>query len=480
MVERRGYLNKLIYWRDKKVIKVVSGVRRCGKSTLFLQYIEYLKKNGVGDENIIFINLEDLEFEELLDYKSLYSYITSKMTEGRMNYIFIDEVQNCKNFEKAVDSLFIKDNTDVYITGSNAYMLSGELATLLSGRYVEIEMLPLSFKEFILANMEAEIEQKGDNEAGSVKGAGLTSVEYISDISKNFKNHSKAGLSSDVSLREETLERGKREQEKGSLNDGIITEDFKNYFNAFKSGTMDINHLFGDYMNYGAFPYVSYLSKDEKIINDYIEGIYNTIIVKDIAKREGIKDVMVLENIVRFLCSNIGSPVSAKKIADTINSSGRKISVNTVDSYLKALTDSFIFYKVDRYNIKGRQLLKTLGKYYIVDSGFRSLIISSKAGDIGHILENIIYLELIRRGYKVNIGKVDDREVDFIAREGSSKVYYQVSASVLSEDTLNRELASLKKIKDNYPKYILTLDSIGANKDYDGIKVINAVDWLIG
>jgi len=397
VIKRKEYLDKLISWREKQVIKVVTGVRRCGKSTLFKLYIEYLKNEGISEEQIISINLEDLAFDNLLEYHDLYNYVSDRLCEGKCTYVFIDEVQECHKFEKVVDSLFIKENVDVYITGSNAHMLSGELATLLSGRYIEIGMLPLSFKEYC-------------------------------DFAE-----------------------GENVQEK-----------------------------FNNYLKGGSFPYVAMLENDSNAIRNYIEGIYNTILIKDIARREGIGDIAVLESIVRFLASSIGSPISAKKISDTINSSGRRISVNTVDSYLRALTESFIFYKVNRYDVKGRQFLKTLGKYYIVDTGIRELLINISGLDIGHILENVVYLELIRRGYKVSVGKLAEKEIDFVAKNSDGTEYYQISASVLDEKTLERELAPLQKIQDNYAKYLLTLDEIIPKADYDGIRQRSIIDWLLG
>lgn len=398
MIQRKEYLDNLVAFRDKKVIKVITGVRRCGKSTLFELYIDYLKQTGVEDNQIIFVNLEELENADLLDYKALYNYITSKLVPDKNNYVFIDEVQKCSGFEKTVDSLFVKKNCDVYITGSNAYLLSGELATLLSGRYVQIDMLPFSFKEYYEATKESG--------------------------------------------------RSKRE-------------------------------LFDSFLRYGSFPYIVYLENDEKVINQYVEGIYNTILLKDVATREKITDVSVLENILKTVASSIGSPISTKKISDTLVSGGRKISPNTVEAYLRALTDSYILYSVSRYDIKGRQFLKTLGKYYFVDSGIRNHIISQSIGDIGHLLENVVYLELLRRNNRVNIGKLAEKEVDFICTNMNEIEYYQVSASVLDEKTLERELAPLQEIKDNYPKILLTLDEIGSGANYDGIKQINVIDWLL-
>ncbi len=397
MIERKTYLQSLRNFQDKECIKVVTGVRRCGKSTLFRQFIEYLEATGISREQIIFINLEDLAFEQLLDYKALYAYIMERISVENRYYVFIDEVQQCPQFEKVIDSLFIKDNVDVYITGSNAYMLSGELATLLSGRYITIDMLPLSFREY------------------------CSGMKNISSIESAFN----------------------------------------------------------DYIKTGSFPYLAQCNNDTSLVQPYLEGIYNTILIKDIAKREGISDISLLERIIRTLASSIGSPVSSKKICDTIRSSGRKVSINTVDNYLRALTDSFIFYKIDRFDIKGRQYLKTLGKYYLVDTGLRSLLLSSQLQDLGHIIENIVYLELLRRGHKVYIGKVAEKEVDFVVQSSEGLAYYQVSASVLEESTLRRELAPLEAIQDNFPKTLLTLDAIGNGTSHEGITQRYLLDWLL-
>ena len=398
MIERKEYLDQLIASREKNIIKVITGVRRCGKSTLIELYIDYLKSTGVTDDQIISVNLEDIDYEHLLNYKALYEYVKERLQKGKYTYVFIDEALSCKGFEKAVDSLYIKPNVDVYITGSNAYMLSGELATLLSGRYITIEMLPLSFKEYCTA-------QTGNGKS----------------MSENFN----------------------------------------------------------DYLRFGSFPYIAQLERNNAAVTPLIDGIYNTILIKDVAKRKGITDVSLLENIVRFVASSIGSPISTKKISDTINSSGRRISVNTVDSYLRVLTDGYILYKTDRYDIKERQFLKTLGKYYIVDTGIRNLLLSSAESDIGHLIENVVYLELKRRGYKVNIGKMLENEIDFVASNMDGRTYYQVPASVLDTGTLERELAPLRKIPDNHPKLLLTLDEVGAGSNYEGIRQINLLHWLL-
>lgn len=398
LIPRKEYVQQLIAWREKHLIKVITGVRRCGKSTLFTLYIDHLKQQGVQDKQIVSINLESIEHEQLLDYHALYRHIDARLQSDVCTYVFIDEIQQCKGFEKAVDSLFIKGNVDLYITGSNAYMLSGELATLLSGRYVEIKMLPLSFKEYI---------------------------------------------------------------------------DFTH------AGKDNLALSFNRYMKHGSFPYVPMLKEQDSVIRTYIEGIYSTILIKDVAQRKAITDVALLERIVKVLGSSIGSPVSVKKICDTIISSGRKISINTVDEYLQALLDSYIVYKVDRYDIKGRNFLKTLGKYYFVDMGLRNHLLANSESDIGHQIENIVYLELIRRGYHVSIGKLADREVDFVATSQDGITYYQVSASVLDDNTLRRELAPLQAIRDNHPKVLLTLDEIGAGLNHAGIQQRNLLQWLV-
>ena len=396
MVERKEYLEKLKLWKDEQVIKVVTGIRRCGKSTLLELFREYLLNNGVDKEQIIFINFEDLEYEELQDYHKLYNYVKSKMIPDKMNYVFLDEIQHVKNFEKAVDSLFIKKNADIYITGSNAYFMSGELATLLSGRYVELKMLPLSFSEFCTGTPDS----------------------------------------------------------------------------------ISVSEKYRLYIENSSFPYVLRYENDYRDVREYLLSLYNTILIKDIVERYKISDIMLLESVVRFVFDNIGNQLSVSKIANTIKSDGRNISTKTVDKYLQALVDSMMIYQANRYNIKGKQYLKTLEKYYVVDIGLRYALLGKRGYDVGHILENVIYLELIRRGYDVYIGQVGELEVDFVAMNDNGSEYFQVSASVRDEKTLERELKSLQKINDNYPKYILTLDDDPVC-DYDGIKKINALDWLL-
>ncbi len=405
MVQRDEYLNQLKKWKDEQVIKVITGIRRCGKSTLLEMYRDYLKSEGVSDDRIISINFEELEYEELLDYKALYNYIKERLHKTETTYIFLDEIQQVENFQKAVDSLYVKKNTDIYITGSNAYLLSGELATLLSGRYVEINMLPLSFAEF------CQIKKSGDK-----------------------------------------------------------------------------NELFAEYMKNGGLPYITNLGDDSEKIDTYLEGIYNTIIVKDIEERQKrresdpdkrkVTDIALLKNISRFLAGSIGSPISVKSIADYVTSSGRKVSQNTVDDYVEALTEPYIFYPVERYDVLGKQLLKKNRKMYIVDLGLRRHLLARQRYDLGFSLENIIYFELLRRGYSVNIGKIGASEIDFVARKNDNVSYYQVTASMTEESTFEREMSPLKGITDNYPKTVITLDRFTLG-NYEGMEVVNAVDWLL-
>lgn len=404
MVKRKEYLNKLIEWKDEQVIKVVTGIRRCGKSTLLLQYQDYLRENGVEDEQIISLNFEELENEKLLDYKWLYSYIKERLCKDKMTYIFLDEIQNVSSFEKAIDSLYVKDNTDVYITGSNSYLLSGELATLLTGRYVEISMLPLSFAEY-------------------------------NELSKESKENA-----------------------------------------------------FSEYMRYGGMPYVATMSKTDEKVNTYIEGIYNTVVVKDIEDRQKrretdpdkrkINDIALLKTIAKYLSSVVGSPVSVKSVTDYLTSNGRRVSPNTVDDYMDALAESYIFYPAERFDIVGKEILKSNKKWYIVDLGIRNYILPRKNYDLGFSIENIVYFELLRRGYKVNIGKYANSEVDFVAQKNGVLTYYQVTADMTNESTFEREMTPLKNIKDNYEKIVLTLDKFSVG-NYEGIKVINLIDWLI-
>ena len=408
-IDRKEYLDFLVKSKDRQIIKVVSGVRRCGKSTLFEIYKDFLLENGVAKNQIISINFEDMDYEELTDYKKLYEYIKSKMIEDKRNYIFLDEIQHVDKFEKVVDSLFIKENTDLYITGSNAYFMSSELATLLSGRYIELKMLPLSFKEYYQAKLEYEKMEQKENR--TLK----TLIQY-----------------------------------------------------------------YNEYIVNSSFPYTLQLDSDLKNIHEYLSGIYNSVLLKDIVARLKISDVMRLESVVKYIFDNIGNLTSLSKIANTLTSMGRKTDAKTIEKYIRGLTDSLLVHEVSRYNIKGKEFLSTLSKYYVADLGLRQMILGNRNIDMGHILENVIYLELLRRKGNVYVGQFDKNEIDFVVINSNEIEYYQVALTTLDENTLKRELAAFKNIKDNYPKYLITLDDVLPNTDYEGIKVINALDWLLG
>lgn len=397
MIKRIEYLEELKKWKDKDLIKVVTGIRRCGKSTLLELFIEYLKEKKIDEEHIVSINLESLEYN-FSNYKDLYFYVVSKIKDDKKYYVFLDEIQNIEGFQKAVDSLYIKKNIDIYITGSNAFLLSGELATLLTGRYVEIKMLPLSFKEYV---------------------------------------------------------------------------------SAF-SGNNNYQSLFLEYMKNGGMPgTISVLDLGINDINKYLDSIFSTVVFKDIMARNKITDKTILENIIKFILDSIGSPISTKKISDTLTSKGMTISNHTVDKYITSFVESYLIYKVERFDVKGKNLLVRDYKYYSVDTGLRSYLLGKKANsDMGHILENIVYLELLRRGYRVYVGKVDDLEIDFVAENQDGLKYFQVSLTVRDAKVLERELRSLQRTGDHYPKYLITMD-MDLSSDYDGITKINVIDWLL-
>lgn len=407
MIKRVEYLERLNSLKELQIIKVVTGIRRCGKSTLLQQFQQQLLDDGVASEQIVSINFEELENESLLDSNNLYKYIIDQLYPNKFTYVFLDEIQKVGGFEKVVDSLYVKQNVDIYLTGSNAYMLSGELATYLSGRYIEINMLPLSFKEY---------------------------AEFV--------------------------------------------------------GGVDMTSMFADYMENGGLPYAVFIKQQGIDAQDsYLEGIYNTVFVKDVEDRQKrketdpskrkVSDIPLLKNISRYLSSVIGSPVSMKGIADYLTSSGRKTSHNTVSDYVDALEETFLFYRTDRMDISGKLLLKQSPKYYLVDLGFRKHVLAKQRYDVGFSIENIVFFELLRRGYKVNIGKVGNTEVDFVTFKNGVYEYYQVTASIAEQTTFDREIAPLQNIKDNYPKYILTGDKLGLG-NYNGIQVYNVVDWLLG
>lgn len=396
MIERKEYMALLEKWRDKKVIKVVTGIRRCGKSSLLRMFREKLLEEGVSESQVLELNFEDLDNEQYLDYKVLYAYVKKHLVKGWMNYLFFDEIQMVDNFQKVIDSLFLLDDVDIYVTGSNAYLLSGEIATLLTGRYVEIKLFPFSFREYLTAQLD--------------------------DIN---------------------LERAYRR-----------------------------------YIEDGSFPYILQINHDREMVREYLLGLYNTIVLKDVVSRRKITDVMMLQSVVRFLADNIGNISVIKRISDTMTSLGRKITSHTVENYVSALIDSYIFYSVSRFDTKGKQLLKTGQKLYLADIGLRNVINGTKGGDLGHILENVVYLELARRGGEIYVGKVGDAEIDFVVIKGEYKEYYQVSLSVRDENTMKRELAPLQAIQDHYPKYLLTMDN-DPEVLHDGIRQIYVLDWLV-
>lgn len=399
MIERKEYLKQLLSWKDQSIIKVLTGIRRCGKSTILKLYQEYLLNNGIDPSQIISINFEELEYEDLQDYKKLYQYIKDRLVENKMMYIFLDEIQNVPSYEKVVDSLHVKENIDIYITGSNSYIFSGQLATYLSGRYIEIPVLPLSFKE--VYNPQTNKEE-----------------------------------------------------------------------------------AFQKYIKTGGFPYINQIQLLNEQIDMYLEGIYNTVIVKDIEERinrknpKNVTDIALLKAISKYLSSVVGSPVSIRSITNYFKSNERKTSPNTISNYVEALCESYLYYLVEVMDVSGKEVLKSNKKYYIVDPGIRNYILPKQFYDLGFTIENIVYLELLRRRYNVNIGRSGRTEVDFIAKRNDVYTYIQVTASLVDENTFNREIRPLKQIEDNYEKIILTLDRYTLG-NYEGIKVINIIDWLL-
>ena len=398
MIIRENYLKKMIDSKDTEFIKVITGIRRSGKSTLLLMFKDYLFKNGVKQENIIHINFESGLYDNIKNYKDLYQYVKEKIKNNKI-YLLLDEVQNVESWEKAINAFKVDFDIDIYITGSNAYLLSSELSTFLSGRYIEIKMYPLSFKEFLM-------------------------------------------------------------------------------FNKYDENNLE--DKFNEYLKYGGLPAITLIKNNDELILSYLNDIYNAIVKKDIIDRNNIKDIALLENIIKYLFSNVGSPISSNKISDYLNSNKivQKANHQTIDNYLSMLEKSYIIYKADRTDVKSKALLKTLGKYYVSDSGLRNIILGFRNINEGHFLENVVYLELLRRGYKVNIGKTSDYEVDFVAENTHTIKYYQVTQTLSDEQVKNRELRSLESISDNYEKIILSMDK-SINNDYNGIKVKNIINWLL-
>lgn len=391
-LKRKDYLEQLASWRDKQVIKVVTGVRRSGKSTLLSQFQQELRASGVEEHCIQSLNFEDLAYEHLLDYRELYRHLTDNLQTDKMNYIFLDEVQMVDSYQRVVDSLQLRPNVDIYITGSNAYLLSSEIATLLSGRYVELRVLPLSFAEFSSA----------------------------------------------------------------------LNTSKEDAYRRYIAGT--------------SFPYALQLANADTV-REYLQGIYSTVVLKDIMNRRKLQDVDLLERIIRFLADSIGSIISVKNIANNLQAGGRKVSEHTVEKYLQSLVECYLFYRVERYDVRGKQKLKVGHKYYITDLGLRNMLLGIRNNDLGHMLENVVYLELLRRGYQVMVGKADSEEIDFVAMKSGRMEYYQVSLSVRETSTLERELTPLKRIADHYPKFLLTLDN-DPIVFHDGVQQLYVPDWL--
>lgn len=428
---RPNYLKKLIGFKDTEPVKVITGIRRCGKSSLLKLMIEHLKQNGVLPSQILYVNFESFEFVEFNSTK-LYNYVKERIVANKRMYLFFDEVQRVKNWENAINAFRVDFNCDIYITGSNAYLLSSEYATYLSGRCVEIKMLPLSFVEFIDFN--------------------------------------------DLSLKTEV----------GALGDK------RTYAEDSSGSKYPLKEVFNSYLKFGGMPGITELGLDQEKSLMLLDSVFSTIIVRDILdlanlrEKGPINDSVLLKKIVMFLSDNIGNNVSLSSIGNTLSNEGLledvktkgKVSVHKLQYYVNSLLESFFFYEIKRFDIKGKEYLKTLGKYYIVDLGFRNLLLGYRNRNTGHVLENIVYLELLRRGYDVAIGKIDNLEIDFIAQKADEKLYIQVTDDMSISSVTQRELAPLKKVKDNYPKIVLALN-LGLETNYDGIKILNVIDWLV-
>lgn len=393
LIERDYYISKLETWRDKQMVKILTGIRRSGKSTIMKLYQQHLIRNGINQNQILHLNFEDMSVVPLLNYHKLYEYVTQHLQPEVQNYLFFDEIQAVAQFERVIDSLLLLPNVDIYITGSNAFLLSGEIATLLSGRYIEIQVLPFSLSEY----------QRGMN--------------------------------------------------------------------------LPLNQLYNQYITTTSLPYTLQLTTSEAV-SDYLQNIYQTIVIKDILSRGKIQDPDLLNRILRYLSDNIGNLSSIKLITDTLTSNGRKVSTHTVDNYIDLLCASFMFYKVFRYDVKGKEHLRTGAKYYICDIGLRNWLLGLRGGDLGHILENVVFLHLFRQGKHVMVGKVGSKEIDFVCFQNGKTEYYQVALSARDENVLNRELAPLNAIKDNYPKYLITLDP-DPEISHNGIVQRYALDWLL-
>jgi len=427
--KRNAYLEQLISFADLKLVKVITGIRRCGKSSLLKLMVNYLKNQKIQDEQIVEINFESMQYYGW-DVKKFYDFVMSKKIDGKMMYLFFDEVQRIPDWQIAVNSFMVDMECDIYITGSNAFLLSSELSTYLSGRYVEIKMLPLSFKEF------ADFNDYTLADTLSLEGA---NKKIFYD-----KNHN----------------------------------------------VVQPEELFDAYLKYGGMPSIMDVGLNQEKVTAVLDGVYSAVVIRDILEREmrsgkrAITDAILLRKLIMFLADNIGNNTSATSIGNTLMNEGllenrsKKPATHTIQAYLSALTESYIFYEIKRFDIKGKEYLRTLGKYYIVDIGLRNYLLGFRNGDAGHILENVVFFELLRRGYDVAIGKIDNKEVDFIATKTNDKKYIQVTESMTSDETRKRELAPLEAINDNYEKIVLTRDK-NLFEDWNGIKIMNVVDFLL-
>ena len=429
--ERKIYLDKIIGFKDTEPVKIITGIRRSGKSSLLKLMVAHLKENGIQDEQIVEMNFEAFSFKDMTA-SDVYGYVRERICNGKRTYLFFDELQRVPEWENAINAFRVEFDCDIYITGSNAYLLSSEYATYLAGRCVEIKVLPLSFKEFLYFH-------------------DFTVKEVVSALG------------------------GSRKQ--------VVDKNGERY---------ELRELFDAYMRFGGMPGIADVGLNQEKVLSLLDGIYSTVVVRDILEREKrrgqkrITDAILLKKIVLFLADNIGSSISLTSIGNTLVNEGlletRTVkgspSVNTIQAYVNALLESYFFYEIKRFDITGKQYLRTLGKYYIVDIGLRNYLLGYRNRDSGHAIENIVYFELLRRGYDVAIGKIDSSEIDFIATNAEEKLYIQVTESMVSEDVRKRELAPLQKIRDNYEKLVLSLDP-GMDSSYDGIKSIKLIDWLL-
>jgi predicted AAA+ superfamily ATPase len=445
-------MSRLAKWREKQLVKVIIGIRGSGKSTLLAMYIDWLKRTGADDNQIIFINMENPESESLLHYQGLYSFIAKRLCVNKCTYIFIDEIQKCRDYQKALEGLLIKKQVDLYAAASNSGLFS-------KIPHIEIRILPLSFSEYLLfTRLRTKTMQ--------IPGKAQELEDFVPNRTGAEKNHAQTAYSA---RKDKRLPRQKEQMEKF-----LRREDFNNY------------------LSFGGFPFTAALSGDAGMIRQCVEGIYNTVLVKDISWQSGISDIPLLENIAGLMGQSAGRPISSKKLSVDIDAKGRKISTNTVETYMRALCSAFIFYHAERLDLKTGRQLKTLGKYYIADTGIKNLLLDREPPDITRLLENIVYMELLRRDCQVRVGKLGGEEINFIAVNASAfnatsektdgngnYTYYQVAASVRDGSIYAKKLSPLEKIKDKTQKYILSLDETPFRSNYKGVIQRNLIEWLL-